>query len=169
MSLRLSHHSTDCTGRCHLRLLSHTFTEVSGWECGIALRYHPGGQVRNKVQAFQCHDTCSHKVACREKGVLQISSHCLLTYRDCRQVFHLYAKHNVEQKQDIKSDEVEHRTIKMYRQIPCQPFGPSSFPFGQEAECPLYRSENREHSEQDLLAVNRSPLFTKYIQWNSVL
>lgn len=88
----------------------------------------------------------------------------LMARRYRRQVFHLYAKHDVEQKQDIKSYEVQHSTIKMHGQITGQPLRPRAFPLGQQAESPLYRSENREHSEQDLLAVNRRPLFTKYIQ-----
>ena len=45
----------------------------------------------------------------------------------------------------------------MHGQITGQPLRPRAFPLGQQAESPLYRSENREHSEQDLLAVNRSP------------
>lgn len=57
----------------------------------------------------------------------------------------------------------------MHRQIPCHPFGPGTFPFGQQRECPLYRSEYRQHTQQDLLTVYGRPLFTKYIQLNSVL
>ena len=46
----------------------------------------------------------------------------------------------------------------MHRQIPCHPFGPGTFPFGQQRECPLYRSEYRQHTQQDLLTVYGRPL-----------
>ena len=75
-----------------------------------------------------------------------------------RQVLDLDAQYNVKEQQHIEAHEVEHRPVEMHRQIACQPLRPSTFPFRQDAERPLYRSENRQHSQQDLLAVNRSPL-----------
>ena len=45
----------------------------------------------------------------------------------------------------------------MHRQIPRDPFRPCAFPLGQQAESPLYRAEYRQHTQQDLLAVYRSP------------
>ena len=45
----------------------------------------------------------------------------------------------------------------MHRQIPREPLRPCAFPFGQERKRPLDRSENGEHSQKNLLAVNRCP------------
>lgn len=45
----------------------------------------------------------------------------------------------------------------MYRQIPREPLRPRAFPFGKQREGPLYRPEYRQHPQQDLLAVYRSP------------
>src|SRR3712207_9383391 len=88
---------------------------------------------------------------------LQISSHCRLVLGNGCQVFDLYAKYDVEQQQHIKAHEVQHGSVEMHRQITYHPFRPSTFPFGQEAESPLYRSEYRQHAEQDLLAIDRCP------------
>jgi len=43
-------------------------------------------------------------------------------------------------------------------QIAGEPFRPCAFPLGQQRESPLYRPEYRQHTEQDLLAIYRSPL-----------
>lgn len=102
----LSRHRSDGSRGCHLRLLCHALTEVSGREGGVSLRYHPCRQIRHKVQAFQCHDTCRHQVAGGEKRVLQVGGHRLLARRYCRQVLHLNAQHDVEQEQYIKANEV---------------------------------------------------------------
>ena len=97
-------------GKCplcrHFGLLCHTLTEVSGGERRIALWYHPCCKVWNQIQALQRHDTCRHQVSCREERVLQICRHRLLRCSDCRQVLHLYAKHNVEEQQNVEANEV---------------------------------------------------------------
>lgn len=103
----LSHYRTHCARRRHFGLLRHALTEVSGRERRIALRYHPCRKVGNEVQAFQGHDACRHQVAGGEEAVLQVSRHRLLARRDCRQVLHLYAQHDVEQQQHVEAHEVE--------------------------------------------------------------
>lgn len=91
---------------CHLGLLGYTLSEVSGREGSIALRYHPRREVRDKVQAFQSHDTCSHQVTGGEERVLQVGGHCLLARRYCCQVLHLDAQYDIEQEQYIEANEV---------------------------------------------------------------
>ena len=92
--------------RRYLGLLCHALTEVTGGEGGVALGYHPGGQVRDEVQALQGHNACSHEIARREERVLEVGSHRLLTLRDGFEVFHLYAEHDVKEQQDVKANEV---------------------------------------------------------------
>lgn len=130
----------------------------------VALRYHPRRKVRYKVQTFQGYNACRHQITGGEETVLQVGRHCLLAGRDCGQVFHLDAQHDVEKEQYIEAHEVEHGPVEMYRQVTCQPFCPGTFPFRQQRERPLQRAEYRQHTEQYLLAVDRRPLFTKYIQ-----
>ena len=154
----LSHYRTHCARRRHFGLLRHALTEVSGRERRIALRYHPCRKVGNEVQAFQGHDACRHQVAGGEEAVLQVSRHRLLARRDCRQVLHLYAQHDVEQQQHVEAHEVEHRPVEMHRQIPREPLRPRTFPFGQERERPLYRAEDGEHSQKNLLTIDGRPL-----------
>lgn len=57
-----------------------------------------------------------------------------------------------------QSYEVEHCPIEMHCQIPCQPLRPRAFPFRKQAESPLYRAENGQHTKQDLLTVDSRPL-----------
>ena len=57
-----------------------------------------------------------------------------------------------------KSDEVQHSSVEVYGQITYEPLCPGTFPFGQKTECPLYRSEDGQHPQQDLLAVDGRPL-----------
>ena len=45
----------------------------------------------------------------------------------------------------------------MYREISGNPFCPGSFPFRQNTESPLNRSEYREHAQQNLLAEDGTP------------
>ena len=45
----------------------------------------------------------------------------------------------------------------MHRQIPREPLRPRTFPFGQERERPLYRAEDGEHSQKNLLTIDGSP------------
>ena len=88
---------------------------------------------------------------------MQVGGHRLLAGGYRRQVLDLDAQYNVKEQQHVEAHEVEHRPVEMHRQIACQPLRPSTFPFWQDAERPLYRPENRQHSQQDLLAVNRRP------------
>lgn len=153
----LSHQGAYCARSGHLRLLRHALAEVAGRERRVAFRNHPCREVGNEVQAFQGHDACRHQIARREEAVLQVGRHRLLAGRDGRQVLHLYAQHDVEQQQDVEADEVEHRAVEMDGQIPCQPLRPCTFPLGQQAERPLYRSEDGKHTQQNLLAVDGRP------------
>ena len=102
----LSHHCRHGSRGCHLGLLSHSLTEVSGREGRVALWYHPCGKVGHEVQTLQRHDARRHQIACREERVLQIGCHRLLTGGDGRQVLHLYAKHYVKEQQNVETDEV---------------------------------------------------------------
>ena len=154
VSLSLSRHGSDGARGCHLRLLCHALPEVSGREGGVAFRYHPRRKVGNEVQAFQGHDACRHQVTGGEERVLQVGGHRLLACRYRRQVLHLDAQHDVEQEQHIEAHKVEHRPVEVYRQIPREPLRPRAFPLGQQAESPLYRTEYRQHPQQDLLAVD---------------
>ena len=45
----------------------------------------------------------------------------------------------------------------MHRQVPYQPLGPGALPLREEGEGPLYRAEDRQHTEEDLLAVDGAP------------
>ena len=93
-------------GSRHLGLLRHSLAEVSGRESRVSLRNHPRCQVGHEVQAFQGHDARRHQIAGRKEAVLQVGGHRLLACRYRRQVLHLYAQHDVEQEQHIKSHEV---------------------------------------------------------------
>ena len=42
-------------------------------------------------------------------------------------------------------------------QVSCSPLRPGAFPLGKEGERPLYRAEDRQHTQQDLLDVHRRP------------
>lgn len=154
----LSHDCPDTACRCHLGLLCHAFSKISRTEGRVALRYHPRRKVRYKVQTFQGYNACRHQITGGEETVLQVGRHCLLAGRDCGQVFHLDAQHDVEKEQYIEAHEVEHGPVEMYRQVTCQPFCPGTFPFRQQRERPLQRAEYRQHTEQYLLAVDRRPL-----------
>ena len=126
----LSHDCPDTACRCHLGLLCHAFSKISRTEGRVALRYHPRRKVRYKVQTFQGYNACRHQITGGEETVLQVGRHCLLAGRDCGQVFHLDAQHDVEKEQYIEAHEVEHGPVEMYRQVTCQPFCPGTFPFG---------------------------------------
>lgn len=154
----LSHDAAQPSGCHHFRLLRHPLAEVSGGECRVALRYHPCRQVRHEVQALEGYNRSRHQVTGREERVLQVGGHRLLAGGYRRQVLDLDAQHNVKEQQHIEAHEVEHRPVEMYRQVACQPLRPSTFPFRQDAERPLYRPENRQHTQQDLLAVDCFPL-----------
>ena len=45
----------------------------------------------------------------------------------------------------------------MNGEITYQPLRPRALPFRKDAEGPLYRAENRQHTQQDLLAVDGAP------------
>lgn len=57
----------------------------------------------------------------------------------------------------IKPYEVEHRSIEMHCEIAGEPLGPCPFPFWQQRKSPLDRSENRKHTQENLLAVYGGP------------
>ena len=43
------------------------------------------------------------------------------------------------------------KSVEVYSQITYEPLCPGTFPFGQKTECPLYRPEDGQHPQQDLL------------------
>ena len=45
----------------------------------------------------------------------------------------------------------------MHRQVPDKPLGPGTLPFREQGERPLDRSEDRQHAQKDLLAVDGAP------------
>ena len=45
----------------------------------------------------------------------------------------------------------------MHRQVPDEPFGPGALPFREQGERPLDRTEDRKHTQEDLLAVDGAP------------
>ena len=98
--------SAEHTRRRALRLLGHTLAEVSGGEGRVALRDHPGREVRDEVQALQRHDARRHEVTRGEEGVLQEGSHRRLAGRDGRQVLHLDRQDDVEQQEHVEAHEV---------------------------------------------------------------
>ena len=69
----------------------------------------------------------------------------------------MYVDDNIEEQKDIETDEVKHRTVEMDGEIPDDPLCPGTFPLRQQGECPLDGSENGEHTQQDLLAIDGSP------------
>ena len=98
--------SAEHAGGGALRLLGHALAEVSGGEGRVALRDHPGREVRDAVQALQGHDARRHEVSGREEGVLQEGSHRRLAGRDGREVLHLDRQDDVEKQEHVESHEV---------------------------------------------------------------
>ena len=45
----------------------------------------------------------------------------------------------------------------MHGEITYQPLRPGALPFGKDAEGPLYRAKDRQHTQEDLLAVDGAP------------
>ena len=98
--------SAEHAGGGAFRLLGHALAEVSGGEGRVALRNHPGREVRDEVQALQGHDARSHEVTGGEEGVLQEGCHRRLAGGDGREVLHLDRQDDVEQQEHVKAHEV---------------------------------------------------------------
>ena len=98
--------SAEHAGGGALRLLGHALAEVSGGEGRVALRDHPGREVRDEVQALQGHDARRHQVTGGEEGILQERRHRRLAGGDGREVLHLDRQDDVEQQEHVEAHEV---------------------------------------------------------------
>ena len=98
--------SAEHAGSGALRLLRDAFTEVSRRESRVALRDHPGREVRDEVQALQGNDAGRHQVTGGEESVLQECRHGSLACRDGREVIHLDAEDDIKEQKYVEPDEV---------------------------------------------------------------